>query len=217
MPTLSLQNTWRKKRFESQKNAVNHFTSNALNPDFQKNLDKSLHPLNEMDPKIAGMLKAKLAESAAFLQSKIPVVYPGQKSPSRSDMEKYNRYCQAVDDPSRVLKDAMRGIPNYEAAEVLRNLYPEKHKELLCQVYEKLHDKIEDMPPQKQLLLSLALGSPVSSIMRPEYLQMLQNPISAPQAPTANPMRAAKAISKNMTKMPAMEMTTGQRIASRSK
>jgi hypothetical protein len=169
-----------------------------------------VHPVGDMEPKLAQALINKTKVAAAFLMTKIPQKVEGQNRISPYEMAKFGRYCQAVDNPNILLTDAMAGRLNMEAAEVVKNVYPQKYQEMLQTVVQGLGDKIDKLPPKNKEILSVALDAPIMTAMRPDYLNMIQTPMPSVEQ-GLKPSIMMTSLMKNQGTDLASNMTGAQR------
>lgn len=94
--------------------------------------------------------------------------------PSDQEASRFGRYVRAAMDPLSVLEDLKSGTLTPEAAETLRELYPQIHRMTLEKLTARLTEMKKKLPYEDRINLSLLLGAPVDDSMRPEAIARSQ-------------------------------------------
>src|SRR5206468_727699 len=94
-------------------------------------------------PNTAQALQVTSARGVAFLASKLPQNAGAgplsQKwTPTRAETSKFNRYYEAVNRPTSILKQAAAGTLTPEAIEAVATVYPELYAKIRGAIVEKL-------------------------------------------------------------------------------
>lgn len=159
----------------------------------------SLHPeLQGAAPVTSAMLVAAAVNAARFLDSKLPknpqaglppaVAVPWQ--PSAADIDKFNRYKEAVDSPAKALKNIAAGYVAPEQVEALKVVYPSIYAELQQKIGEKLATWKKPLSYTQKAGLTALLG-PNATSMNPAQYQVLQQAMAGSQG--AGPEQAGGA------------------------
>lgn len=93
---------------------------------------------------------------------------------SDSQMAKFLRYADAVDNPLKTVKDFADGNLTREGAEALREVYPQIHAELDRQVSGRLVAAKEPLPYRSLIDLSILMNRPFHPSMEPKFIQTAQ-------------------------------------------
>lgn len=132
-------------------------------------------------PVTADAIMRTATNAVTFLTSKLPVeqnaydVYSGRsRVPTDTELGKFDRYYNAVIDPSAVINGIASGMTTPEAIEALREVYPETYNELLFMIADRASKSKEGIPYSTRVMLSMLTGAGVDSSMRPETIMMLQ-------------------------------------------
>lgn len=145
--------------------------------------------VSQAAPGVAAATSATAARALQYLQGRIPrdphpEVIPALKrdwKPSESDLLKWGRTVQAVNDPRSVLADLKRGTVSREQVDALRAVYPRLLQDLQQKTMEKLaaHDKPVTYA-QRQGLATL-MGSPTGGAGNPARAAVFQQAHAAAQ------------------------------------
>lgn len=132
-------------------------------------------------PGTAADAAAKLVRMAQYLDSKMPkdpnagmppsVAPPWE--PSKYDMDKFNRYREAVEQPARVLKNMAAGFISAEQVEAIQAVYPALYADLQQKIGERLMMQKKPLSYQQRLAMSAIIG-PVALGMSQAQMQVLQ-------------------------------------------
>lgn len=132
-------------------------------------------------PMTVGQTAAAVLNAARYLDSKAPKnPYEGmppavapQWEPSPAELDKFNRYREAVENPARVLKNMAQGYIAPEQVEALKAVYPAMYADLQQKLGERLMMQKKPLSYQQRMALSAVLG-PTALGMSPQQVQVLQ-------------------------------------------
>jgi hypothetical protein len=186
-----------------------HLIEMTNNPQkFAETLQKSLAPLSDIAPSIAGSLSNTATQATQFLRSKMPVL--GQPSPfteaykpSQSEIARFNRYVQTVENPLKVMDQLRRGDLTKESMETLQAVYPKLLAQMQNSIMEKMSDKtIAKMPYQQKLLVSAFLGTDMTTSLKQQNIASAQIAGSPPpNSPASWPRNKAGPSQKGLGKL----------------
>lgn len=143
----------------------------------KKNLDESLAPMGMVAPDTAVALRDKTLNALDFLASKLPKAKTGvlrEYKPSEGEIDKFNRYAVAIDNPKTIMDNLSSGYISPEEVEVLKKVYPEIHAQLKEKAIEKLTDKQRQIPYQLRIQLQKLLDVKEDVNLQYQYTQALQ-------------------------------------------
>lgn len=145
--------------------------------EIKKNLDESLAPMALAAPETAVALRDKTINALDFLASKMPKSKSGvlrEYKPSEGEIDKFNRYAVAIDNPKTIMTNLSSGYISPEEVEVLKQVYPELHSQLKEKAIEKLTDKQKKIPYQLRIQLQKLLDVKDDVNLQYQYTQALQ-------------------------------------------
>ena len=142
--------------------------------------------LDEAIPKVDGnedlqrSLMTTMMRQANFLHSKIPknptanlqIINNEEYVPSPTELSKFFRYNQIVNDPLKVVDHLRAGTLTPEHRETLISVYPELYKEMQEKILEGLAQGKPNMSLPQKIQLSIFMGKPVDPTMT--YLRDFQ-------------------------------------------
>lgn len=154
-----------------------------------------------VSPQMLSTAVTRSMTAAAYLLGKLPAVL-GDKTPfglgtkfvpSPSDVEKYARVKAVANNPMYAVGRFADGRISPEEAETFRELWPELHREAVSNVLDNLDAVRDALSYERQVSLSILLGVPVASALKPETLMQIQASYSLPPqqggAPNAGPSK----------------------------
>jgi len=113
-----------------------------------------------------------------FLLSKVPknpyenIPWRADKwEPSQMEIDKFNRYKEAVEKPSIILNQLKDGYVTPEATEVLTMIYPQTKEALKNEIISSLK---KDIPAEKRVTLFKVFGMPLDSFSTPALFSQMQ-------------------------------------------
>lgn len=150
----------------------------AGNPEkFQAVLTDQAAGMQEHAPQTAQALNVASARALAFLASKLPPTpKPGPLSaplqPSPSQIATYNRYRDAVENPTGILRQAAAGTLTPEAVEAVRTVYPQLMDKIVAAAMLSAAGK--ELPYRARLMLYMLAGHDVDGSMTPQAIMANQ-------------------------------------------
>lgn len=184
--------------------------SAMVGPDGKITRDQRLSVYNRLNNfRQADMLLADRAETVAvrkaeYLATKAPKV-PNHGTPleptryrvPEAQMRDFAIAEAAVDDPRRLVEGLKDGNLSPTTVEAVKAVYPEMFSELVLAVTTRMAERREEMPYSKRIQLSILLGVPMDSTLRPEFIAATQAAFApapeeqaggaAPKVPTITP------------------------------
>lgn len=132
-------------------------------------------------PNVAGAVGQKAMTAANFLASKAPkdpnppnVLVKREWEPPKSELAKFARYVEAVQDPMSVLERMGEGTLTSESVEALKVVYPGLYQELAGEVVSQLSENPGKFNYADRVQLSLLLDQPLDPTMSPEFIAQAQ-------------------------------------------
>jgi len=192
------------------------------NPDAAlERLHKGTEVAQEVAPKVTDAVRNKIVQAANFLLEKAPKrpgqpgMYSGDRwRPPESEIDKWERYIQAVDNPASVLDDLKNGTVNRESVEVLRELYPRLYEQVTAEIVENLAD-ISELPYQERIRLDVLFPEvQIDPTMRPEFVASMQAATIKAQPGQMQKPQAGRMSGLSGAGKPEM-MTKSQRLAAK--
>ncbi len=146
-------------------------------------------------PQVSGLTAATILRGAKFLDSKAPKSpYEGmpeavapQWQPSQVELDRFNRYREAVENPAKALQNMANGYLSPEQVEAMKAVYPRLYSDLQQKLAERLASLKKPLNYQQKLSLSLIMG-PTALAMNPQQVQVLQQ-VQASAGPQSGAMR----------------------------
>ena len=141
-------------------------------------------PFEEHAPQLANDLRLSTVNALSFLASKAPrrsSSAPGLKplEPATADVRRFERYVDAVNNPTKLLEDAANGALTSEAIEAVKTVYPKIYETMQAQISERL-DRATNLSYQRRMRLSSLLGQDMTGTRK---LGMTAQGIYSAQAP----------------------------------
>lgn len=141
-----------------------------------------------------------------FLQSKVPTpaadpsdpythLHPPEPTPT--EMAKFSRYVQVVDDPLSVIDELEQGTLAPEHTEALKSVYPGIYEDMQGRVLAEISQAKAPPPVDQRMQLGILLDIPTDKALRPTSILAAQ---SAYQAQAAPPQPIAQGGSTNFAK-----------------
>jgi len=184
--TRGVPQTLDEKEYHDLMDKINKTVSNPI--EAHGMLEKSTAGLYEVAPKTAFSVQQKMLTAASFLNSKAPkpvssrVLSPTYK-PSKSELEKFNRYYKTIKQPTNVIKKIKTGMIMPEEMETLRVVYPQLLQQMQSEVIDKLTDHMADgkeLPYRTKIGLSVFLEQPLINSLNQQSIAMNQATFGAP-------------------------------------
>ena len=191
--------------------------------EIRKGLDESLGAMGSAAPETALMLRDKTLNAMDFLNSKLPMrpeVNPlvSYQVPE-SEIDKFNRYAMAVENPNTIMKNLKGGYISPEEVEVLKKVYPEIHTKLKSKALDLLASKKQGKELNYQLRIQLQklLDTKSDVNLYPTSIKTLQQSFQNPQqnqqssAPAKLPGSRAKGLNLGASFSSGLESTLRRR------
>lgn len=173
----------------------------AQDPQFaQDALAKHTQGLQEHAPQTAQAAQMTVARGASFLASKLPAqpVHALGKPPPVPDAQRwtFNRYYEAVNQPTSILQHAAAGTLTPLDVEAVRAVYPELLTQMQTAALEKVTAHKGAVPYRSRLMLSMLLGADLDGTLSAKAIQANQltyqrpsqksgEDVAAPRPPTS--------------------------------
>ena len=158
-----------------------------MRPEARAALAAKLDPIRLVNPKLADQIETQKALSIAYMSSKIPrrpdvggiQIGPDHWQPSDLAMRSWARTVRAVEDPSGVEERLAAGSITPEDAEAYRHCYPERFTAMQMKITTALPQLSKTLPLAKKVSLSVFYGVPITPVMMPNVLDVLQGNFEA--------------------------------------
>lgn len=158
-------------RIDEIKNGINDNLGNmgAAAPETALQLrDKTLNAMDFLNAKLP-----KRPENNPFVKYQVP----------ESEIDKFNRYAVAVENPTTIMKNLKGGYISPEEVEVLKKVYPEIHLKLKTKALDLLaqNKKGKDVNYQLRIQLQKLLDTKADVNLYPTSIKSLQQSFENPQ------------------------------------
>lgn len=192
-------------RHDTYEEKLKKFTDNANSiENVQQKLDQALVGLGAAAPETAMALRDKTLNAMNFLATKMPK-HPVESTMIKyqipeSELDKFNRYSEAVNNPTSIIKNLKGGYISPEEVEVLKKVYPEINQKLQSATIEALSKKNKDINYQLRIQLQKLMDNKQEINMYPRGIMTLQSNFAgqpAGQMPTPS-QKLPGARAKNM-------------------
>lgn len=195
-----------------------------MRPEARAALAAKLDPIRSVNPKLADQIETQKAKSIAYMSSKIPrrpdvggiQIGPDNWQPSDMAMRSWARTVRAVEDPSGVEERLANGAITPEDAEAYRYCYPERFAAMQMKITTALPQLAKTLPLAKKVSLSVFYGVPITPLMMPNVLDVLQGNFAAEagsnggtNAPAAQPQFGSMGSLKSVDKPTAAQQREG--------
>ena len=182
-----------------------------------------LTPVSDYAPNVGQALTSSISGGVQFLSAKLPVEdknapLDSKTIPNNSDIAKFNRYAEVVENPLSVLTHVKNGTILPQDLETLSTVYPALYNNMKSQVVDKLtnylskHDAAS-LPYKTKLGLSAFLGQNLDSTTMPQNIMNNQmNLVINELQRQQQQMQAVRPSKTGMSKMKSYEndMTSNQ-------
>jgi hypothetical protein len=148
----------------------------------QRALTSQVDDLHDHAPQTSQALQVATARAATFLASKLPQppatgVLAPKWAPSRSEISRWYRYYDAVENPTGILKQAAAGTLTPEAAEAVRTVYPQMQQQIETALTTAIA-RHPSVPASSRTALALLLGHDVDGSLLPAVFAANQAAVS---------------------------------------
>lgn len=163
----------------------------AANPEmFIDDMNAKTQNLYQNAPKIAGSFQETATRATMLLADKLPKVPP--KKPlgmnyqiSKADVAKFGRYLDAVNNPTRLLKQIESGNLTKEYKEAVQSVYPELYKKMQEEAFNEItglkDEHIKKMPYKVKIGLSMLLDTDLANGLNPQSIVANQPSLNKPK------------------------------------
>jgi hypothetical protein len=156
--------------------------STVMRPEARAAMAAPLDPIRAVNPVLADKIETVKARGIAYLAQHTPKrpddtgpqFGPDTWSPSDLEIRAWARRVRAVENPASVEERLSRGEVTPEEADAYRNVYPERFAALQREIMQGAPSASTSLSTKKKVALSIFLGMPVTPVMRPEIVKMLQ-------------------------------------------
>jgi hypothetical protein len=156
----------------------------------QEKVAKSAENLMDHAPQTAAALMAKEHQIMQFLYEKLPknpdssldATLGDGYQPNDFEHAKFRRYYAAAMNPMSVLDDMENNRVSKEAVETVQVLYPNLYDKMLTSLIDRIGELGTKLRYQDKISLSHLFNMPVTSIMDPQFVQLLQSNYMPPEA-----------------------------------
>lgn len=122
-------------------------------------------------PETSLALQLKTNQALEFLKSKLPMnpnenVIPAladKWQPNHAQVEKFSRYAEVVNDPTKAVQDLARGIVHPETVEALKAIYPKTLEDIQQKTMERLASYKGQLSRPKRDALATLFGQQIGS------------------------------------------------------
>lgn len=106
----------------------------------------------------------------------LPLALQPKWEPSPTDLDRWQRRIDAVENPTKVLEQMGQGVLTKEHAETLQAVYPLAYEELKSRIFERLSTWDKQIPYQRRLALAQVFGPRAlgTSIEQQKMIQLSQ-------------------------------------------
>lgn len=170
----------------------------AGNPEaMQQALVAHAGDLHEHAPETAQALQVQRSRQVSFLASKIPQMPPptplGPKmKPTHEQAWKFNRYFEAVERPTSILKHAAAGTLTPMDVEAVRETSPTLHQKMVSAALEQVAARKEPLPYRAKLSLSMLVGGDLDGTLSPKSIEANQMAYALPSSRSGDDMAAPR-------------------------
>ncbi len=197
--------------------AANVGPDGKITMDARRAIYSNLDGLREADVRLADRAETVAVRKAEFLATKAPKD-PGLGTPlnrnrwrpSETQLREFATYVATADRPERLLEEIRSGRISPKTVEAAKTIYPEFFQSLVLQMTQRLAERGKDVSYPKRIQLSILLGVPFDSTMRPEYIAWVQQIYADKQAQQQQPPGGAR---PKVPPMKAPQPTTAQRMS----
>ena len=194
---------------------ANRIAQLASNPDILgQHLSNAVEGMNEALPNVSQSMQHAMMASVMFLNSKLPrpqsqFMLSKDWEPSQLQKQKFDKYYDAVNNPTSVLQQIKNASLSGEAIEAVQATHPELFKEMQTKVLGEMdQDKARKLSYGVRLSLAKFLGQPLDSSMLPKVIMANQVALSSPGSPNGMSPKQQRSTQSGLAKL---------KVASRAK
>ncbi len=193
---------WNELGQEEQKNLIENINTLAANPQaLIDRIQNSTSGIHAVAPQTAESAQQTAARAISFLSTKSSQPDSGSLNkpyePSQTEISKFNRYLQIVENPATALHQVKEGTLIPETLETLKAVYPSLYGHMKQGIIENLG---KDIPFSRQMSMGQFLEEPLdSSLTFPRTVQLqgsYAQAQSAQNSPAPKSSKPSSALSK---------------------
>lgn len=185
----------------------------SANPElFIDEMEARTSNLYDNAPKIAGSFHETATKATLLLASKLPKV--PQKKPlgmsyqlSKADIAKFSRYLDAINNPTRLLKQIEVGNLSKDYIEAVKTVYPSLYAKMQNDMMEELstsdQEIIKKMPYKVKMGISMLLGTDLVAGLSAQSIVANQPKVNEPKGISSGGIRPTQ---KGLDKITAASM-----------
>lgn len=167
--------------YERRANQINRLRSDPAA--LANRVGDALGGTSSAAPKVHAAATATAIRGMEFLADKLPkgredpyTAQPQLERPRVSDAEaaRFKRFLAAVDDPTVVLDEAVKGTLTRDHVEAVKAVYPALYEEMRVQVMESLATSKKKLSYTRRIQLGILLDLPTDKTLSPEFLSAIQ-------------------------------------------
>jgi hypothetical protein len=177
--------------------------------------------IEEHAPETAQALSVASARAVAFLAAKMPKApqrgpLAPKWQPNQAEIAKWNRYYEAVQRPTSVLKQAAAGTLTPEAVEAVAVVYPELYARIQAALVDKIAGHSGAIPYPSRLMASLLMGQDLDGTagLTGKHRAAFAGPSGKPSGMVPAPIRPTAGGASKIT-LSTRSLTPQQRAAQR--
>lgn len=159
----------------------------------QTHLSDVASPIYSAAPNITQGIQISLVKAINFLETKIPkpnteLPLSEKWEPTNSQKDKFNRYYQAVTEPTSALKQVKNGTLSNETMEALKVVHPELLQDMQMAVASNIKpEKARNLNYATKIALSKFLERPLDESLLSQVVMSNQAAYAVPSRQQANP------------------------------
>lgn len=188
----------KEKRQANYKRITDEMASYRNNPEkLAAAIGVQIEGLADVAPQTALLFAQKQQQMLAYLESKLPPsmvdtdpLQPHLKKKRfarEADLESFARRFRAANQPQTVLEDLAKGRLTKEAAETVRDLYPEMFKEMQMALVETIAEAKKPLSYKAKIQLGLLLDVTTDPSLTPDFMAEIQKLHADAEEAIANP------------------------------
>lgn len=197
----------RRSPVEAHKRHVEEVTQLAAHPErLADRASAATRDLGQHAPGTAAALTATGMRAVQFLASKAekpPKAGPLAQEwhPSQAEIAKFNRYQEAVQDPTALLKHVHRGDLTPEHVEAVRTVYPQLFQQMTQDLLEEAASSRTPVPYTARVMLGLATGTDLDGSLNPASIARNQAILRGPSAKSPSSLPGGQPSVKGLEKL----------------
>lgn len=184
-------------QFKEKSNQIRELANNYAY--FDRKLQNTTQNLSAHLPNVTASLQNAVIKNVNFLNSKLPAeqpegIFKQKTEPSKTEISKFNRYYDIVENPTHALDQVKSGTLVPETIETLINCYPKLYNEmkvnLLNEIVSMKNPQI--IPFHRRMSISMFLQQPLDSALNPTSILANQTAFATDKSEQAAAMGPVK-------------------------